>query len=69
MDPSNKFRPEKREELFRNFTDNCVYHSRVQKLYSEMHTKQTYDFAKGKVGARFVKLYTGRSVNKKINVY
>ena len=49
IDPSDKFRPEKPEEQFRNYTEDCAYIDRVKKTYYTMHTNQSYNFAKSKV--------------------
>ncbi|KAK2155154.1 hypothetical protein LSH36_247g02047 [Paralvinella palmiformis] len=49
IDPSDKFRPEKKEELFRDYTAKGTYFNRVKNTYNQMHTKQSYDFAKGKM--------------------
>lgn len=49
LDPSDKFRPEKDEAEFRDFTAKGVYFNRVRNLYHQMHTNQTYDFAKEKL--------------------
>ena len=49
LDPSDKFRPEKSEEQFRDFTENCEYYDRVRKTYDKMHSSQTYEFAKNKM--------------------
>ena len=50
MDPSDKFRPEKDEKEFRDFSSsNSKYYSRVRNTYIQMHTNQTYDFAREKV--------------------
>lgn len=48
LDPSDKFRPEKEEQYFRDFTSNNAYYERVKETYRLMHTHQTYDYAKGK---------------------
>ena len=49
IDPSDKFRPEKKEELFRDYTNKGNYFNRVKNTYYQMHTKQSYEFAKAKV--------------------
>ena len=49
LDPSDKFRPEKDEETFRDFTNKGVYYDRVRNVYHNMHTYQTYEFALEKV--------------------
>ncbi len=49
LDPSDKFRPEKPEENFRDFSENCDLYNRVKKTYYTMHTKQTLQFSKAKV--------------------
>lgn len=43
LDPSDKFRPEKPDEEFRNYTDKGDFHDRVRKTYSDMHTYQTLE--------------------------
>jgi len=48
LDPSDKFRPEKEEEFFRDFTSNNAYFERVRETYYQMHTNQSYAYAKGK---------------------
>lgn len=55
MDPSLMLRPEKvydgkPVEAFRNYDidENDPIKERVRRTYYEMHTKQTYDFVKGK---------------------
>lgn len=50
IDPSDRFRPERNEEEFRNYTSNNAYHDRVRRTYYEMHTNQTVDFVKSQVG-------------------
>ena len=49
MDPSDKFRPEKKEEQFRDFTAKNPLYNRVRNVYHQMHTSQTLDFARKKV--------------------
>ena len=49
LDPSDKFRPEKKEEEFRNYTSNNVYHNRVKNTYYQMHANQTVQSVTGKV--------------------
>ena len=53
LDPSDKFRPEKKDESqFRDFLNKeAPHYARVLKTYTDMHTNQTYDFAKSKVYA------------------
>jgi len=46
LDPSDKFRPERNEDEFRNYTSDNAYHDRVRRTYYAMHTKQTVDFVK-----------------------
>ena len=65
-DPSDKYRPEKTEEEFRNFTEDGEYYGRVRETYRLMHTNQTYDFVKGRVSIicwlncmRIILLYFG----------
>lgn len=48
LDPSDKFRPEKPEDEFRNYTENGEYYDRVRRTYYTMHTNQTYEFATNK---------------------
>ena len=49
LDPSDKFRPEKDEEEFRNFSNNSALYERVKNTYRLMHTKQSHTFAKERV--------------------
>ena len=49
LDPSDKFRPEKEEQLFRDYTSNNAYFQRVKQTYYMMHTHQSYEYAKTKV--------------------
>ena len=55
LDPSDKFRPEKPEEQFRNFTESCEFYNRVKRTYYVMHTNQTFEFAKSKVSSHIHK--------------
>lgn len=43
LDPSDKFRPEKPEERFRDYTENSAFYDRVKDVYLEYHTKQTVE--------------------------
>ena len=54
LDPSDKFRPEKDEDEFRNYTSNNAYYSRVKNTYYQMHTNQSMDYVSSKV--RFAQL-------------
>lgn len=49
LDPSDKFRPEKSQELFRTYTNDNAYYQRVRNTYHQMHSVQTLDYAKQKV--------------------
>ncbi len=49
LDPSNRFRPEKSEALFRDFTASGPYYNLVHNTYQQMHTKQTLQYARDKV--------------------
>ena len=49
LDPSDKFRPERDEKEFRNYTLDNAYHDRVRRTYYEMHTNMTVDFVKQQV--------------------
>jgi len=48
LDPSDKFRPEKDEEQFRDFTKNCELYDRVRMTYHDMHTRQSMDYVQQK---------------------
>ena len=49
LDPSDKFRPEKKEVEFRNYTSDNAYHSRVKNTYYQMHSNQCVQYVKDKV--------------------
>ncbi|CAD5110696.1 DgyrCDS72 [Dimorphilus gyrociliatus] len=49
LDPSDKFRPEKDESLFRDYTNDNSYFDRVKRVYYSMHTTQTLQFATEKL--------------------
>lgn len=51
LDPSDKFRPEKEDAVFRNYTSSCAYYKRVKNTYHQMHTNQSYAFATDKLEA------------------
>ena len=46
IDPSDKWRPEKSEDEFRNYTSNNAYHKRVKNTYYQMHTNQSVKLVK-----------------------
>ena len=49
LDPSDKFRPERDEAEFRNYTADNEYHERVRRTYYEMHTNMTVDYVRKQV--------------------
>lgn len=61
IDPSDKFRPEKEESLFRDFTKNTPYYNKVENTYRQMHTNQTHVFAKQKVSVEAYTTDKGKS--------
>jgi len=48
LDPSDKFRPEKDEAQFRDFTQNCDFYDRVKNTYKLMHTNQSVEYIQQK---------------------
>ena len=69
LDPSDKFRPEKDEEQFRDFTANGEYFDRVQDTYLKMHTNQTTNYVHNRVSTVIYRNFAGGAKLWEIAMY